>query len=769
VDREEGAIDEFGMPMYAEKQNRGRTTRLKNLKTRKQALIRSLIHVPSVAITFGVLSLTFRHVFWEPPSSNTNAVLNSLQFAAQLHGSLIVMSLSAMLMHLVHHGLGGKHGVPLGFISSSFQLNSLSYLFRKEFTSLNFRYITIFLCAFVLTMLSGPSSAIAMIPRLQFWSIDNLWLNKGNMDFRVYIQANETSLYPATLTAENAPLQCFDSNSSIISECPSYGMRQWMMDDDLFFVMPEMGSEPSINRTIQESWIRYMVGQSSFVNQGIHSVYSASTLSNFLGRALFAYDELLSSFTQSVLDVNGPNTIQTEDDNLLARYDLSLRAAGRAVTTRKPLVEVECAGYPADSTSLTLVHDRMFWPPWTSDPFASAEWIVASSEYSGLSVDLNSTLINSSWIDIEQFGSVKPSLAAIFATPETISTLGYPTRNQNFSLYTCTIDARWMPTRAFSDASSGHRAIFDSNPNPEGAIITSILGVGPTPDALPNMFIADSWAKLLNVPWTDSVAFPVPTNRTILDTIAQKCLDKNTFFNSSFIGVPFEDGLSHRIATNPMAMTQCLQVSLSIYLADAIARVQDSIPTYFVAKGHVKPYSSSSPSDVYFAQSLYDEIDQWAGTYSHGPNISQADFADPNKFLEIYMPASRWGYGYGFQDSKLIFVGSAVLLLHAALCFSYVGWTLGLGEYRSGGWDTIGELLLMAMRSGTALEGDYHETRHLNERKNLKRKWTEKFGVRNLGTPEKGESMVLRRVGQYEGRESDIEGDGRRSRVESTT
>src|SRR5205814_515543 len=113
------------VPIYKNKQKNGRTALFNNLKSRKHALVGSLIHLPLVAITVPILSLTFRHVIWEAPAANTNTVLNSLQFAAQIHGSLIVMSLSAMLLHVVHCGLNSRHGVPLGFLSSSFQLNSI--------------------------------------------------------------------------------------------------------------------------------------------------------------------------------------------------------------------------------------------------------------------------------------------------------------------------------------------------------------------------------------------------------------------------------------------------------------------------------------------------------------------------------------------------------------------------------------------------------------------------------------------------------------------
>jgi hypothetical protein len=66
--------------------------------------------------------------------------------------------------------------------------------------------------------------------------------------------------------------------------------------------------------------------------------------------------------------------------------------------------------------------------------------------------------------------------------------------------------------------------------------------------------------------------------------------------------------------------------------------------------------------------------------------VSKTDLADPTKFTEMYVKPSRYGYGYGFQDSKLAVFGAAILLLHVVMCLVYVIWILGMGEYRSTGW-----------------------------------------------------------------------------------
>jgi hypothetical protein len=190
---------------------------------------------------------------------------------------------------------------------------------------------------------------------------------------------------------------------------------------------------------------------------------------------------------------------------------------------------------------------------WPSSPdFTNTQWSFPASDFSNLSVDLNSTVVNSSWVGIENFPSdqPRPSLGTLFATPETV----FGPRMGSYSLYSCAIDARWAYTHALLDASSGQPLIFDGNPNPNGELLTSVFDNGPAPAALPSIYISDSWSTALNPPWIDSITSPVPSNQTILDTIGQICLERHTFLNSSLNGSPFSDGLSHLIMTDPMPM-----------------------------------------------------------------------------------------------------------------------------------------------------------------------------------------------------------------------
>lgn len=119
------------------------------------------------------------------------------------------------------------------------------------------------------------------------------------MNFHVYIAANETSLYPSTLTAANSAPQCLGANASLLGECPSSGIRYWMQKDDLFVYNSDQINQ--INQSIEEitsigsTFLRYMVGQTSEVYQVDQSVYSTSILSKYLGSALLAYKYVLAT------------------------------------------------------------------------------------------------------------------------------------------------------------------------------------------------------------------------------------------------------------------------------------------------------------------------------------------------------------------------------------------------------------------------------------------------------------------------------------------
>lgn len=139
--------------------------------------------------------------------------------------------------------------------------------------------------------------------------MDNVWLGKDNIKFGVYIEASPKDLYPEVLTAKMSAPQCAGRNASILPECPSYGMRQFMLDQELFsFPAPS-----AINITMPANWNRFLIGHVGMVMQGSSSSYVTSSLSTFLGDAMLGYHNVLSSFNpQGIGSYAGKGAMQYE-------------------------------------------------------------------------------------------------------------------------------------------------------------------------------------------------------------------------------------------------------------------------------------------------------------------------------------------------------------------------------------------------------------------------------------------------------------------------
>jgi hypothetical protein len=109
---------------------------------------------------------------------------------------------------------------------------------------------------------------------------------------------------------------------------------EWLTTDEELFGV----SDDLLNKMIEDGWVRYIVGQSPPVFVGDQSSYVASTLSNFLGKALMSFSTLLENISPGGMGYGDFDTTLQRTESILARYDLSFRSAGKQIATRKPLV-----------------------------------------------------------------------------------------------------------------------------------------------------------------------------------------------------------------------------------------------------------------------------------------------------------------------------------------------------------------------------------------------------------------------------------------------
>ena len=154
-------------------------------KSRKVALLRALIHLIPFAVALWEITINWNTYYLGSAPLN-QAVY---QFGAKFHEITAQASIAAVVFSYVRHEMSLGQGLPFGALFSGLQVSQLSYLWSMEFWgSICSKHLPIrrrigmavvITLAFVLAAAVGPSSAILLIPRLDYWPAGStdIWLN----------------------------------------------------------------------------------------------------------------------------------------------------------------------------------------------------------------------------------------------------------------------------------------------------------------------------------------------------------------------------------------------------------------------------------------------------------------------------------------------------------------------------------------------------------------------------------------------------------------
>src|SRR5579862_7682425 len=97
---------------------------------RRLAFARCLIHIIPVGVSVGVMMLSFTGYYYADAGTQHQSMqLGALQFAAKVHETLIVASLSTVVLHQIQTNLLGDAGVPFSLLTTGHQLERV---FRRE-------------------------------------------------------------------------------------------------------------------------------------------------------------------------------------------------------------------------------------------------------------------------------------------------------------------------------------------------------------------------------------------------------------------------------------------------------------------------------------------------------------------------------------------------------------------------------------------------------------------------------------------------------------
>lgn len=154
-------------------------------RSRRTALLRALIHILPVSVALWEIVLNWNTYFVGYNVYN----LAYYQFGAKLHEIAIQASLSAVIFSYVNYELLLGGGIPFGALFSGLQISQASYLWSMEFwgtvssrnISFKSKLSLLFMVAtsILLAAVAGPSSAILLVPRLDYWPAGstNIWIN----------------------------------------------------------------------------------------------------------------------------------------------------------------------------------------------------------------------------------------------------------------------------------------------------------------------------------------------------------------------------------------------------------------------------------------------------------------------------------------------------------------------------------------------------------------------------------------------------------------
>jgi hypothetical protein len=241
------------------------------------ALKSTLIHILPVGVTFGILQLSFRNLYWaDADAPNQRVKLSALQVAAKVHEILILVSLSSMVLHYTRKLMAAPKGISFGLLEAAYQSGlssnpwtignweALKHLKQRvkskgkgsearDGTRVRAWHLVILLVVFAfLALFIGPASAITLIPQLDWWHKQDLigpLQNRGHYvapPFSVYVPAN---LFPKDVDASHLPGSfCNNAAKDINNTCPSARIAEIQRS----FTVPMPDAVPKVQNATRE-------------------------------------------------------------------------------------------------------------------------------------------------------------------------------------------------------------------------------------------------------------------------------------------------------------------------------------------------------------------------------------------------------------------------------------------------------------------------------------------------------------------------------------
>ena len=529
-------------------------------------LLRYWIHVAATGFSVLLATLNFRDVaLMGSEYPETNVVLNLFQFTAKAHELLILGSLSLVLLDLVRRRLTQDSGVPLGYVLSPALFNDLGWLTSRHFWScLNasistLPFVVFVLVAIALANLSGPLSAITVVPRLG-WT--DARLSNINPEFW---NSTADEIWPSTIPSIDLPPLCSGSAADQTILCP-----QGQLNSVLVGVTPDVGNGMSCTT----------------LGQNVECNTTTSNALLAIKRQITVQYDILS---QSVYTTT-PTAVVYE--NLAARYALGLARhsnvtdAVRVDATQTQLLQA------------VFVGDGQMYKPLVNTTCQELSYsdIFDLTQQNAISANWSKPFVT--WLDNVNSSDVRPSFVFAFMKNDTAFQAPKACHGQEcYTAISCSIDARLAPLSLWANTAQTS-LLYQSDPQPKKFFQSPAAAAGRR--------------LTLKKSWLDA-AFNDPKVNITMDKVIPAILN---FWETPMEYKPIHADTILNVITEaqPLNFTQ----GTAIILGSVIAETIGMYPTSF-AYASVYTGDCSFTQDIAFPDEVCnDSVSHWVHTNDLG-------------------------------------------------------------------------------------------------------------------------------------------------------
>ena len=576
-------------------------------------------------------------------------------------------------------------GVPLGYVTAAYQLAEPNFLFGKEFLggittrtqlkglSTTFPLGLLLLLGVFLTAIVGPSSAVVMIPQLDWYEVPRKEV-LGAIPYRIYLNQTTKNLWPADITngIYDSRINCTQNPDNQDCAVAAVGIvKNWVEQHQ------NQGLQPNLTITQDGAVTRFLT------SVGGPPDSSSWTIASTVGYQ-FARD--LGSLWEWMVQSNA--SLATN----ISRPLIEPSFVDPSLSVKKPLVQGQCQTYfnpDWEITPFNFPHDQLKTPPlndflketWSLPNEFVKQMIGDNKDVGNVTIEGDS-LIRFNWYDtagnFSKTGAPSLGAVAIFST----------TNQHETALAACTFDARWAPVKYYLDPRTDPTIRQDS-PNPIDVLRNT---ENHKLEDLTQMKLHLDWAETLNIQSNSTV----DSAASMIESLLERLGNINAYNHWAIYPESGDDqeSLAWRIST-------VLGLVLTEGLARAYRNGGEGSVIYVEAPtqndtqvrrldnlnvGNVRGYRDNEldfvvPSDKSWNESVRS-WDVWAPA---------------NGYTEMKVSVQRYGYGYSFRGTP-IKLATTALSVYALLAIGHTTLLLFRGlTFNS--WNGMGEMLALAWNS----------------------------------------------------------------------